>query len=571
MLKLRIVPTAPAASVVAPAAANNALTGLPPYLMVRQGVYYFKRKIPAAVTRTLKLTSKQVWKSLETTEFAVALKRLAVELREFDALVASANDKVGTRGKKVVLLPLRGQGTTKYLLPEHIPYVLGRFGFFHLNTDDELRREYDRDERAELVKFYDEALHDLYDQAASEDFTGIEDLANVLLQVERLIAPPGSEVRQELLKELLAKEIEVMEVQRDRLKGRMTRTPKPPLAPRDLPTLLSLFQGWRKTQSEVRTIETYEGFVEKFEGLLGALPVLAITRDHATAFVEDLASRKLSRDTVQNHIGGLSTLVRFGCREQLCLLDRNPFEDIGVDAIPERPASDARRAYEASELIQLFTSPLYTQGQRTEGQAAESCYWAPLLGPFVGARLEEVCQLRVEDVQCINGVWALRIANLDADQHLKTDSSYRWVPLHEEVIKCGFLAHVAGMKRAGHERVFPSQSNENKYKRWGNAFGKWYGAYLDTIGLDDERIGYHSFRFSFKQRCTMSGIENEVRDALTGHWYSKKDAGRGYMRTTDRQYPFPALVDAMKKLKYAELDLSHLYVAAPPMAMEAFG
>jgi integrase len=181
----------------------------------------------------------------------------------------------------------------------------------------------------------------------------------------------------------------------------------------------------------------------------------------------------------------------------------------------------------------------------------------------VGARIEEIAQLRIEDVQCVNGIWALRIANLDAEQNLKTDTSYRLIPLHSEIIRCGFLVYFAKIKLAGHNRVFPSLSNKNKYSRWSVALGKWYSRYLDRIELTDKRLSYHSFRYTFKQRCTQSGIEMEVRDALTGHWVSKSNAGRGYMKAAERQYPFPALVNAIQMLRYDELDLSHLYVKDP--------
>jgi len=117
--------------------------------------------------------------------------------------------------------------------------------------------------------------------------------------------------------------------------------------------------------------------------------------------------------------------------------------------------------------------------------------------------------------------------------------------------------------------VFPSHSNKNKYSRWSNALGKWYSAYLSKIELTDVRLCYHSFRYTFKQRCTLCGIEMEVRDALSGHWISKNEGGRVYMQAAERQYPFPALHAAIQKFRYDELDLSHLYVADPMKGVKA--
>ena len=184
-------------------------------------------------------------------------------------------------------------------------------------------------------------------------------------------------------------------------------------------------------------------------------------------------------------------------------------------------------------------------------------------------RSEELCQLRIEDVQRVNGVWCIRICDLDDQQNIKNVGSFRRVPLHDTVIRCGFLVHVAAMAAAGHRRVFPSLKNDNVNTTFSNALGKWYGRYLETIGLSDKSLDYHSFRYSLRQQASLCGIDNEVRDALTGHWVSNTDSGRTYMKAENRQYPFPKLVTAIKELRYDELRISHLYVAEPMAGVEA--
>lgn len=542
---------------------EEAASTLPEYVSLRGGTYQFKRRIPANVVRALGLKSDQFTRSLKTRDLDTAMGCLDQPNREFAELVAAATKKSGKGGSRFDSGPPRGQGTTKYLLPEHIPHLLNRFEYSLLVTDDEERKSMDRDGRAERLEMLEEGLsgpEGLYEQAASENYAHVEEVAQLMLTNEGLIAPPGSAVREQLLREMLAKDIEVMEVQRDRLRGRMKLTPNAvPVAPRDLPTLLTLFNKWAKTQTVARTVDTYRTFVDAFESLLGALPVVSITKEHVFQFRDDLARCELTRETVKNRVGGLATLVNFGLRERVIELALNPFDNIGYEHIADTPESQKRRAYEIPELVALFSSPVYTKGYRPEGQAAESAYWAPLMGPFVGARVEEIAQLRVDDVLLINGSWTLRFADLNEQQHLKTQSSYRLVPIHEELKKCGFLSYVEGVKSCGHKMVFPSHRNANMHMRWGNAFGKWFGRYLEEIGLGDPRLDYHSLRFNFKQQCSICGIENEVRDALSGHWLSDGDSGKGYMRKPERQYPFPVLVQAIEKLRYDELDLSHLY------------
>lgn len=333
--------------------------------------------------------------------------------------------------------------------------------------------------------------------------------------------------------------------------------------------MLHLFEDWKRKQTRPRTVNSVHTAVMEFRTLHGPLTVRDITKAHARAYRDQLIERKLSKGTVENRLGFLATLIRHGMKELVEDLALNPFERIEVVGAQGLRRPKERRAYSVVELNKLFGSRLYTDGYRPDGQCADASYWAPLLGTFTGARIEEVCQLRVQDVQRINGTWCVRVCDLGEEQNVKTLSSFRRVPLHESVINSGFLVYAARMARAGHERLFPTLSNDNANAIFSNALGKWFGRYLETIGLGDPGLDYHSFRYSFKQQCSLCGIENEVRDALAGHWLGNRDAGRTYLKAENRQYPFPKLVAAMKQLRYDELGVAHLFVSDPFEGVDA--
>jgi integrase len=326
-------------------------------------------------------------------------------------------------------------------------------------------------------------------------------------------------------------------------------------------TLRHLLESWKVKQSRHRTIQTFEGAVNEFHALHGALAAEDITRAHARRYRDMLVERKLSDGTIANRLGLLRTVFRFGQLELIEHILGNPFERIPVNSGMRQRVVKDRRAYSVAELNTVFSSKLYAQAYRPRGQVAEAAYWAPLFGPFVGARIEEVAQLRVEDIHQVNGTWCIRICDVGEDQKIKNLGSYRRVPVHDVLIRCGFLRFVQAQKTAGHSRLFPSLSNANANRTWSNALGKWYARYLDAIGLTDPALDYHSYRYAFKQQSSLCGIPNETRDALVGHWVGNRDAGRTYMRAEERQYPWPQLVSAMKLLRYDELDLSHLFVS----------
>lgn len=543
------------------------------YLHERDGWFYFKRKIPVAIQWAFGGV-KQVWKSLETSKFDEAVEALTASLKVFDAEAENARKTKSAAAARREQVRKRGTGTTKYLLDAHIEPLLERFEHAHLITDDDERCGLTRPELIERGSELGAALAQMLEQAATETYSGYEEVAQELLTGEQLLAPPGSDIRHTLLQRLLQRDIRIVEIQLERLRGKVTPTTKAePPPPRHLMSMLDIFQSWSATQTSPRTIDTYRGFVAEFEHVAGALPCVAVGLDDVEVFCGRLEARGCSRETVENYIGGLATLLRHGISKGLMpLATANPFEVCNLDHIVKRPMSEDRRAYEITELNIFFQSRLYTSDFRPEGQVAEASHWGPLTAAFTGGRIEEISQARTEDILLINGVWAFRIAELDKDQGIKTDGSWRYIPIHAELIRCGFLAYVASVRLAGHRQLFPSLRNKNKYKLWSNALSKWFSRYLDSIGLQDDRLCFHSFRFSFRQWCTHSGISDEARDALTGHWVSKSTSGRGYMRVAERQYSFPLLVKAMEAFRYGELDLSHLYVTDPMKGVEdAFG
>ncbi|WP_345537693.1 site-specific integrase [Variovorax defluvii] len=532
------------------------------YLHRRGETYYFKRKIPTDVPHAFGSKGETHWQSLKTNSLQEALRRLPAEIEAFDSKVRKARES-RRQGKVPVASRPRTEGTTKYLQEAHIPSIIERFEYSLLQTDMEERRVMEDDAELDIrLADFEQGLKLKKRAAAREEFSHVEDVAQVLLEDERLIAPPGSAARTLLLRELMRADIQTLQKQCDALRGNLFALPPTvPVAPRDLPTMQTAFEAWRQSQDKDRTIDAYGRYVRQFESENRELPMASISLETANKFRDYLHGCDLDRESIINCVGGLATLWDFYERKSNRITS-NPFREVQYDGLPRRESSVDRRRFEVSELAILFNSPVYLGQHKLKGQVKESAYWAPLLGPFVGARIEEIAQLRIADILRINGVWCIRIENLEHDQRTKNMGSHRLVPMHKEVIQCGFLSYVAKQKLAGQTHVFPSQRNTNKYRLWSNALTKWFGSYMNRIGLEDPRLVYHSFRFTFKRQCTVCGISDEVRDALTGHWLSR-NSSNVYTSDADRQYPFPAVARGIKKLRYDELDLRHLHVADP--------
>lgn len=491
-----------------PPAASRAT---PKYLHKRGGIFYFKRKIPSDVAHGFPEYKEQVWKSLGTGLLHRARVHLAVEVTEFELKVATLRRQSADEFARLVGCVARPSVSSVAVAPSGPPAVVEPQSI----------------------------------GTAAVSVAGLASAAGAQKKQGFNRTPPRS-----------------TESSATEALGGRQRVSAPEV------TMLHLFEDWKRKQTRPRTIGAVEKAVLEFRNVCGALNVYEIEKAHARSYRDSLIEASLSKGTIENRLGFLSTLVRHGMKELAEDLVKNPFERIDVIGAQGLRTPKNRRAFSVKELNMLFESALYTENERPQGQAVDAAYWTPLLGPFVGARIEEICQLRIEDIQRVNGVWCIRICDLDDEQEIKTESSFRRVPLHNKVIQAGFLVYAAKIAAAGHQRLFPTLSNDNANRIYSNAVGKWFGRYLSTIGLDDPRLDFHSFRYSFKQQCSLCGVSNEVRDALSGHWVGTKDSGRAYLVGENRQYSYPMLVEAIERLDYDGLRMSHLSVPDPFAGVE---
>jgi integrase len=239
---------------------------------------------------------------------------------------------------------------------------------------------------------------------------------------------------------------------------------------------------------------------------------------------------------------------------------QNPASNLRV--VDRRVQSELRLPFDIEDLRFIFQeSPIYAgclssrqrfrPGPRIIRDAA---FWLPLVALFTGARLGELAVSEVADYKYEKGLWYLDIHAAADNRHLKTISSDRRVPLHSELIRIGFLEYLRQCKAEGHVRVFEKvqgRRNIRSAKGWSRS----WRTYMQNIGHRDPKKVFHSFRHTFKGACRDVGIHEEVHDALTGH--RPFQAGRRY----GRRIALGTLADAMERVRYPGLDLSHLYDA----------
>jgi integrase len=179
--------------------------------------------------------------------------------------------------------------------------------------------------------------------------------------------------------------------------------------------------------------------------------------------------------------------------------------------------------WDRDELARLFATPVWTgcashSRRTTPGSliVRDEKFWLPLIAVFSGMRQEEICQLRVEDIRQDEDVWFIDI-NDRPPRKLKNATAVRRVPIHSQLIRLGFLAHVDTQRRRRQARVFPALQPGGADDRLGHAFTKWFTRYRREVGLYRQGLDFHSFRHTATTLMHQAGVALAVIDHVTGH------------------------------------------------------
>ncbi|MET3781119.1 integrase [Brevundimonas sp. 1080] len=302
-----------------------------------------------------------------------------------------------------------------------------------------------------------------------------------------------------------------------------------------------LFVGWLGRDPDVA--EVTPALAGGFREALRSYPLNASKRAayRELSVPERLAKSRADQDTQtlspQTSNGKYLDPLRqvFDWAKKTGRVAANPF--VGITVSLSKGGSKRRRRdnFDVPQLQALFSAPLFTgsAGERGEKlyQAGETRvddwrYWLPLIALFSGARLNELCGLRLADFDQIEGVPFFHIRALAADQSLKTAASERIVPIHKALLELGLLIYVDRLRAAGEKRLFPSLQPGPR-GHLSHQPSKFFGRLIDRMVGEDSSVVFHSFRHTFITKMREAGVAREVRTALVGHEDDSTHEGYG--------------------------------------------
>ena len=190
-------------------------------------------------------------------------------------------------------------------------------------------------------------------------------------------------------------------------------------------------------------------------------------------------------------------------------MDDSPMDGVYAVSAPEE--EDKGEPFTADELGRIF-------GPNFKPWAAEypHRWFGVALGLYSGARVAEVGQLRVEDIQQESGVHGFMVRSAAPGQRVKNKSSRRFVPFAQPVLDAGILDYVAEVRAAGHVRLFPHLPNSTGLG-FGRALSKQFSTYIKRQGITTKGQGFHGFRHTIASELDRAGVSEAAIAAITGH------------------------------------------------------
>lgn len=371
------------------------------------------------------------------------------------------------------------------------------------------------------------------------------------LAVSRVAASPLPPVGQALgqpniptLREAVAKKIEI---QKQNWGSKATAMD----VPKRLETFLAILEEGKDSVTTFAEFAQNRDAMRKYYDIITRIPAqYSKKQEYAGLNFSELAAlnvppeQRLKSETLKNQFNTVKGFLSWAGEEGYLM---NPSHYKKLLIVPKVAKTCKRRGCTTDELRRLFAPECFLPELAGRNKQEKPWrFWVPLLALFTGARLEEICQLNLEDIGYDDAVkcWFIHITDQTGSggKSVKTEAARRVVPLHhfftEDKSPAPFIQYVESLRKRGETRLFP-MLKANSRGNVSDAVSKWFTAYRRKCGIGAEKNGlsdvsFHSFRHTVITSAKVKDIEQRKVKQMVGH---EDDASGNITQRYEGNYP----------------------------------
>ena len=202
----------------------------------------------------------------------------------------------------------------------------------------------------------------------------------------------------------------------------------------------------------------------------------------------------ISDKTRAEYLGQLKGLLEFAYSCGFTTTDQSSHVEI-----PNTKQSKAveRLPFTEDDLTKIFPKDYGVDfGKKHAALDWDVRYWFPLIALFSGARLEEIGQLKTDDIKtcpdtCIvyMNISDSGLSGDGAKKHIKNKNSVRPIPVHSTLIELGFLEYVE-KRQADKKDKSLFKLKRDKQGRLGKGLSNWFSRFEKRANGNGHILGY---------------------------------------------------------------------------------
>lgn len=531
----------------------------------KQGVFYIRRRIPSSLLTAYPRGQTEIVRSLATADARQARPKAILELAAIEREFAAKRSQIDLSRASEHPVRVRKLADEQWT-------AIGDFWSQQILSADERRREGGLDDEE-----FDELGSDLQSQRAELGRMLARGRTEAILPALRsylhlcgITFDPEPDEAAHAASTFLRAVVRTLDQQLARHRGDPIEVP-PDAAPGTHPLYIvaphlsptataksnwsEVFKVWSdyvvgRPKSTIIAYSTAWTDLERFAAKNDLRTPAEVTPLLMTQFVDDMRTREraLAVSTVNGRLSKVKEIYKIACGKHL-LTDNPTLHTLGARESAAASRRKRRLPFGAADLELIFGSQIFTAQYRSRGQSGEATYWIPILMFYTGARPEEIAGLALGDLRKDpQHGWYLDIIDrpcaedrdlfdedsppgepepdpVDPDDDdvpeshrrtLKSGSSVRRVPVACELIELGLLRYVEWVRSSGSAVFFPTLRKDWHGKLSGS-FGKFFGRYLRSLGINDRRKVLYSLRHNMKDLLEAAGFRSKYLKRFLGH------------------------------------------------------